>query len=954
MTFAARLWAGIGVPALLMAAGSGVAAATSGHDDQHVALAVVSPIVGLSFVGAGLLGWTRSSENGTGRLLVMVGLLWFVSAFWEANDRALFTLGSVFGSLFLAAFVHLVLAYPRGRLESRMHGRLIGALYGVALAAGLMPTLFGEGSCTDCPDSAITIVDSTSAYDAVQLVFTVIGLVVFLGVVALLVRRWHRSTAAARRLLAPVYLSGGVALGLIGTSFALDIGSDTAGGVAAAAAFTVFGLVPFFFVGGLLRMTLRRAQATRLLLEVPDEPTAEEAQAGLRRALGDPTLQLLTWVDETQAYVDIEGNFVHTLPEGFPRASTPIEYEGRRLAAIVHEPALRHEPELLAQVTAIARVALEKDRGLQALRRAEARTRALLDAIPDLMFRISREGVYLDANAGDATALVVPREELLGKNVRDYLPPNIADSFMRSVEGALRGNLQTFEYQLDLGGRKRDFEARMVPAEEDEVVVIVRDFTTRLRLEAELASRLEEIQRAQEFTRRVVNAGPSLFLLVDTDGRIVRFNDTVERMFGVRDDERVRGLPWWDVFLPPENREAAQNHCAQLGSGTEQIQAEAEWQSPDGVRRVIDATAIRVVDDEGNTRYLICGQDVTERIHQQEELRAQRDFLSVIARATPSLLAVVEADGTIAEEGVNPAFAAATGYADEHAIGRRFWNLVVAPEYVGEVQRHFKESVATRTPVEYETTWIGHDGGRRLIAWTCRPIPLVGEKYLLSGLDVTQRKNQEAELRASRARIVEAGDEERCRLERNLHDGAQQRLVALSLTLRLAQFKARTDPDAAEKLLEGAGEELSHALEELRELARGIHPAVLSDRGLSAALETLAARAPVPVDLSTQLDERLPGPVEAAAYYVVSEALTNVAKYAKASSVRVNAARQNGRVVVEVADDGVGGADPGRGSGLRGLIDRIEALDGQLEVESRTGGGTCVRAVIPLPEEVDA
>jgi PAS domain S-box-containing protein len=954
MNGAARLWAGIGVPAVLMAAGSAVVAALSGHDDQRVVLAVVYPIVGLSFVGAGLLDWTRSPRNGTGRLLVTVGLLWFVSTLWEANDPALFTLGSVFGSLFLAAFVHLVLAFPRGRLESRLHGRLIAALYVVALAAGLTPTLFGEGGCDDCPDSVIAIADSRSTYDAVQLVFTVIGLVVFLGVVVLLGRRWHHSTAAARRVLGPVYISGGLALGLIGAAFAADIASDTAAGVAGAAAFTVFGLVPFFFVGGLVRTTLRRARATRLLLEVSDEPSADEAQAGLRRALGDPTLQLLTWVDETESYVDTDGNRVDTLPQGYPRATTLIEYEGRPLAAIVHEPALRHEPELLEQVCAIARVALEKDRGLQALRRVEARTRALLDAIPDLMFRISRDGVYLDAKSGDATALVVPPEQLIGHNVRDFLPPNIADSFMRSVEGALRGNLQTFEYQLELGGRKRDFEARMVPAGEDEVVVIVRDFTARLRLEAELAQRLEEIQRAQEFTRRVVNTSPTIFLVTDTDGRIVRFNETAERLFGVRDDERARGVPWWDVFLPPENREAAQRLSAELGQGTEQVQAEAEWQSPDGTRRVIDATAIRVVDGEGNPRHLICGQDVTERIRQQEELRAQRDFLSVIARATPSLLAVVEADGTVAEEGVNPAFAEATGYDDARAIGRRFWELVVAPELVGEVRRRFEESVSAGLPVEHETVWVGRDGVSRLVAWTCRPLPLAGEKYLLSGLDVTERKNQEAELRASRARIVEAGDEARRRLERNLHDGAQQRLVSLSLTLRLAQFKVRTDPDAAEKLMTGAAEELSHALEELRELARGIHPAVLSDRGLSAALETLAARAPLPVDLSAPLDERLPAPVEAAAYYVVSEALANVAKYAKASSVRVNAARLNGRVIVEVADDGVGGADPARGSGLRGLADRIEALDGQLEIESRSGGGTCVRAVIPLREDARA
>ncbi len=172
--------------------------------------------------------------------------------------------------------------------------------------------------------------------------------------------------------------------------------------------------------------------------------------------------------------------------------------------------------------------------------------------------------------------------------------------------------------------------------------------------------------------------------------------------------------------------------------------------------------------------------------------------------------------------------------------------------------------------------------------------------------------------------------------------------MSLSLALRLAQSRLRDDPAGAEQLLSGAGEELTQALAELRELARGIHPAVLTDRGLPAALEALAARAPLPVELSTALEEELPGPVEAAAYYVVSEALANVAKYADASHVQVRAERLNGRVLVEVADDGVGGADPSLGSGLRGLADRVEALDGRFEVASEAGSGTRITADIPL------
>jgi signal transduction histidine kinase len=202
------------------------------------------------------------------------------------------------------------------------------------------------------------------------------------------------------------------------------------------------------------------------------------------------------------------------------------------------------------------------------------------------------------------------------------------------------------------------------------------------------------------------------------------------------------------------------------------------------------------------------------------------------------------------------------------------------------------------------------------------------------------------ELRASRARLVEAGDAARRRLERDLHDGAQARLVALALLLRTARGRVREDAQLA-SLLDRAQEELRTSLRELRELARGIHPAVLTERGLEPALRSLVARAPVPVTVDATADARLPAPVESAAYFVVSEALANVAKYARATHASVTVERTNGHLTVEVADDGVGGADVVRGSGLRGLADRLAALDGTLSLDSPAGGGTRLRAKIP-------
>ncbi|HXV58714.1 MAG TPA: histidine kinase [Gaiellaceae bacterium] len=202
------------------------------------------------------------------------------------------------------------------------------------------------------------------------------------------------------------------------------------------------------------------------------------------------------------------------------------------------------------------------------------------------------------------------------------------------------------------------------------------------------------------------------------------------------------------------------------------------------------------------------------------------------------------------------------------------------------------------------------------------------------------------ELRGSRARIVEAGQRERQRLERNLHDGAQQRLIALSLELGLLEERMGSAPDVRERL-DQARRQIATSLEELRAVARGLHPAVVSGHGLEVALESLAARAPLPVRLTVELEGRLPERLEVAAFYLVSESLANVGKHAGATNAAVAVARAGNQVVVEVTDDGVGGADPERGTGLRGLADRVEALGGSLRVWSPGGGGTRLRAELP-------
>jgi PAS domain S-box-containing protein len=340
--------------------------------------------------------------------------------------------------------------------------------------------------------------------------------------------------------------------------------------------------------------------------------------------------------------------------------------------------------------------------------------------------------------------------------------------------------------------------------------------------------------------------------------------------------------------------------------------------------------------------------------HQEEQLQALID-------SSPLALVEFALDRRIRLW--NPAAERIFGWSREEMLGRG--DLPMAPPSKRAESEELFARVRAGEPVnDYETVRQRKDGTLVDVSIAAAPVRdasgrVVGN--MVAYTDITERKAQEAEvhrlnaelharleeLAASRARIVTAGDVARRRLERNLHDGAQQRLVTLSLSLRIAQSKLDSDPAAARAALAEACDELALALDELRELARGLHPAILGERGLRAAVETLAGRAPVPVEIADITGERLPEPVEAAAYYLIAEALTNVTKYAQASTVRVRVAATDGTVVVEVSDDGVGGAGQAGGSGLRGLADRVEALGGSLEVVSPAGAGTSLRAEIP-------
>jgi len=306
-----------------------------------------------------------------------------------------------------------------------------------------------------------------------------------------------------------------------------------------------------------------------------------------------------------------------------------------------------------------------------------------------------------------------------------------------------------------------------------------------------------------------------------------------------------------------------------------------------------------------------------------------------------------------------------SGYPPANFIAstRRTLLSIVHPDDLDAVRAAVARAADDGGPFVLEFRIVRADGTPRWVLDRGQLVPGPGGRLWADGalFDVTERHEAEEalrhrevekaradELHASRARIVAAADAARRKIERDLHDGAQQRLVALTVEVGLARARLEHEPESAGPFLARLGEELASASAELRELARGIHPAVLTDRGLAPAIAALAARAPVPVEILDLPAGRLSPATESTAYFTVSEALTNVSKYAQASRATVRLAQEEETLVVEVADDGVGGARAGTGSGLSGLADRVGACDGSITVTSPPGEGTVVRAVLPL------
>jgi signal transduction histidine kinase len=575
------LW---GLAVLGLAAGIALTALVAGGDQEHDhALNVVfGPLIGWSFIGTGLFAWWRRPHNHFGALMTAVGFAYLVGSLTESGTPGVYVTGALFSALPFGFLIHLLLAFPSGRLEGRA-AKVLAAWAYVEVTVGQVATVLvydPRGSDCDCPaPNPLLVVDDRGLQDfmtGLQGTTSALGLAL---IAALLWRRWRGASPAQRRALTPMYLAGGVTMVLLAITLTADVtGFDNrVERMIDIVSLVTLLAVPYGFLTGLLRSRMARGGAvSELMRRVGSGGAARDSRMRdlLAETLEDPSIELAYWLPERERWVHEDGREMTLPAAGERRSMTEVERDGRRVAAILHDPALDDERDLVRA-------------------------------------------------AGATVALAIENE----------------------------------------------------------------------RLDAELRARVEE-------------------------------------------------------------------------------------------------------------------------------------------------------------------------------------------------------------------------------------------------------------LRTSRERLVQAGLDERRRLERDLHDGAQQRLVSLRLSLGMARERAGSDPELTARLLAGALEELDAALAELRELARGIHPAVLTDHGLEPALSALADRAPLPVDLRVDAGP-LPRTAEAAAYFTVAEALTNVAKYAQASSASVSVGRRNGHAVVEVRDDGVGGADPGRGSGLSGLADRLAALDGRLSVESPAGAGTVLRAEIP-------
>jgi PAS domain S-box-containing protein len=982
------------VAGLVLSAMVGVGESRTHVHHNTAAYLILGLLVGWSFMIAGQVAWMRRPGNLIGPLMCATALTWLCNGLTDWPSDVVFTVGEVFAGLWLGLLVHTILAYPSGRLRT-LDARIVTLLvYLDTWVLGLVVVPFTEprldGADRHSAHNLLLVDhqhDLVKDANAASLLF---GICLIVAMLVILARRWRAASAAARRVLTPMYLTGTVCMVAIGAVAIYSGFVERTGDVPFYVFAVTMAAIPQGFLYGLLRTQIGRSGAVRgLIAEIEASEEPERLRAALRRALGDPTLELVYWLPDDDTYFDIEGTQVPRPDGSEGRAVTTIERRGRRVLEMAHDASLMDDPALLGAATAAAALALrnqtlagELRSQLREVAASERRLSDLLEGVRLIAVSLDTAGLITYANPFLCELTGWPREELVG---RDWLEV-FNGTEVQFLERMANDDVLPYEENwirtrdgeiLDVAWNNtviRDRDGRIIGATSiGEDITIRRRNERRMAFQLSLARAVARAERLEDVAEPMVEALGTTFdcwacvywkaepeelvpVAVWSDGATVA-GDFTERVMASRPAgdaglaTYVRGTaePRWDVDLDDDPVVMA-NPRAGHRRGSFAFPIIAAGQVDAVVQLCLDD--VRGPDDE----MLALLETVADRVGQLiERRRAEAAVAESEARKSAVLSSALDCIITIDSANrileFNPAAEHTFGYRAQDVLGKDMADLLIPPQLREDHRRGLQRQLQ-------------HPGGRLLgnqVELTGMrangevfPIELAVTRIDTDDLplftafvrDITGRKRTDEELRRSRVRIVNAGDEARRRLERNLHDGAQQRLVSLSLSLRLARSLAQRDPAAADEILASAGEELSQALEELRELARGIHPAILTDRGLRPALEALATRAPLPVELADVPDQPLPAPIEAAAYYVVAEALTNVAKYANAKHATVRIMRAEGQATNEVSDDGGGGANPLGGTGLRGLADRVEALDGTLAVESN-GSGTCVSAVIP-------
>ena len=661
--------------AVLLAAGATWLVLTSDHEDNPTATLALVLTVGLSFAVSGLIALWRRPETRTGYLLLAVGCLWFLGALTASDNDWVFTVGVALSSVAFGALVHLLLAFPHGRLRGRLDVWLVAATYAVVLFGGIALLLVEETPVSGCATCMSTIaVSNDDAFHAVVRVVATLLAVGLLGaVLTTVVLRYRRASRALRRALGPVLVAGLVTLVLAVLTVVFDTFSDEAAQPLEWVFLASFATVPFAFLAGVLRSRLARSGSGDLLLELTRGTPLRDA---LAKVLHDPSLEIAYWLPEEGRYVSSEGKPLPEEQDG--RHVTLVEHAGRPTAALLHDPMLVEEPELVEALVAAS-------------------------------------GLWLDNE----------------------------------------------------------------------------------RLQAKLRAQVN-------FLETTVDTSPSLLCSLDREGMISNLNEAARRAAGFDDLQELRWHAFWDVFVAPDERRTARRWFERSAPFHEASAFEHTFVNRLGEERTIAWSTAPLHDDHGNVRSVICGGlDVTERKRREALLQSSEERLRAGLEASPVAIVEYALDDTIIRW--NPAAERMFGWTADEVVGGKAKHM--PPDREDELAELMRRVRAGEVYTAVERKRVRRDGAYIDVEISAAPIrdasgAVISHMALFT--DITERKRQEEELRASRARIVQAGDEERRRLERNLHDGAQQRLVALSLSLRLAQSKLESDPAAAEQMLESA------------------------------------------------------------------------------------------------------------------------------------------------------